>query len=287
VQPLAEPSPGTVPRVALTLLDLAPHLEESLIPGVLALLPPALDWMEAAVHAGPWPEDERGDRVPRYLARLLEAGFAAAAWFGQWSAVAPTVGYLSRRVAAGQHDLRRALELAAGSVFRSLRKLGFRAEAEALLRATDPGHGAAPGDRFPPSRLGLAVGWFAVGDEDAGNRILNEARERLFLAGSDDRERTEMAIAYAEALGFAPPGIALGRLEEIFQRLDRVIVKGSTNRYFTLKPLELIDAVVRSVVTDDFALGPAVRGWLDDDEFLIRRRIHRDLSAVLREQGIG
>ena len=29
------------------------------------------------------------------------------------------------------------------------------------------------------------------------------------------------------------------------------------------------------------------RGWLDDDEFLIRRRIHRDLAAVLREQGIG
>jgi hypothetical protein len=283
----ADPSPATVPRVALTLLDLAPQIEEPLVPGVLALLPPALDWMEAAVQAGPWPEEERAERFPRYQARLLEAGFAAAAWFGQWSAVAPAVGYLSRRVAAGQQDLRRALELAAGSVFRSFRKLGFRAEAEGLLRALDPGPGVSLADEFPPSRLGLAVGWFAVGDEDAGNRILNEARERLFLAGADERERTELATAYAEALGFAPPGIALGRLEEIFQRLDRVSVKGSTNRYFTLKPLELIDAVVRSVVTEDFALGPAVRGWLADDEFLIRRRIHRDLTAVLREQGIG
>ena len=62
---------------------------------------------------------------------------------------------------------------------------------------------------------------------------------------------------------------------------------GSTNRYFTLKPLELIDTVVRSVVTEDFALGPAVRGWLDDDEFLIRRRIHRDMAAVLKDDGIG
>jgi hypothetical protein len=282
----AEPSPTTVPRVALTLLALAPHLDEPLVPGVLAQLPPALEWMEAAVQAGPWSEDERAAQLPRYQARLLEAGFAAAAWFGQWSAAAPAIGYLSRRVAAGQHDLRRALELAAGTVFRAFRKLGFRAEAEGLLRAIDPGHGVAPGDRFPPARLGLAVGWFAVGDEDAGNRILNEARDRLFLAGSDERERTELAIAYAEALGYAPPGIALGRLEEIFQRLERVSVKGSTNRYFTLKPLELIDAVVRSVVTEDFALGPAVRGWLDDDEFLIRRRIHRDLAAVLREQGI-
>jgi hypothetical protein len=40
-------------------------------------------------------------------------------------------------------------------------------------------------------------------------------------------------------------------------------------------------------VTDDFALGPSVRGWLDDDEFLIRSRIHRDLTAVLHEQGLA
>jgi len=126
-----------------------------------------------------------------------------------------------------------------------------------------------------------------VGDEDTGNRILNEARDRLFLAGTDhDRDRTELAIAYATTLGFAPPGIALGRLEEIFQRLERLTLTGSTNRYYTLKPLELIDAVVRAVVTEDFALGPVVRGWMDDDEFLIRRRIHQDMADVLRGEGM-
>ena len=61
---------------------------------------------------------------------------------------------------------------------------------------------------------------------------------------------------------FAPSRIALCLLEEVFQRLDRVTLTGSTNRYFTLKPLQLVDAVVRAVVTEDFALGPAVRGWL-------------------------
>jgi hypothetical protein len=60
-----------------------------------------------------------------------------------------------------------------------------------------------------------------------------------------------------------------------------VTTHGATNRYFTLKPLELIDTVVRAVVSDDFALGPGVRGWLDDDEYLIRRRITRDLEAAL------
>src|SRR5205085_12183707 len=108
--------------------------------------------------------------------------------------------------------------------------------AEALLQLLDPGRGEWPADSpsFPPSQFGIAVGWFAVGDEEAGNRILDDARNRLFVARTgDDRDRAELAIAYAEALGFAPPRIALGRLEEIFQLLDRISTTGSTTRYFT------------------------------------------------------
>jgi hypothetical protein len=50
-----------------------------------------------------------------------------------------------------------------------------------------------------------------------------------------------------------------------------------------LHPLRLIDTVVRAVVTDEFTLGPAVRSWLDEDEFLIRQRIHHDMRASLQE----
>ncbi|MFO0804805.1 MAG: hypothetical protein U0791_16990 [Gemmataceae bacterium] len=286
---VAAPSSANVPRVALTLLELAPQLESSLVSELLALAEPAVSWMEAWFDSLAWGETLTAAKFPHYLMRLLHGAFAAAAWFNHWPAIRPLVEYLVRR---SGHDpaLRSAVTLGAGSLFRSLRKLGYRAEAEALLTRLDPGRGEWPADSpvLPPAQFGLAVGWFAIGDEDAGNRILNDARNRLFVSRTgDDRDRTELAIAYAEALGFAPPRIALGRLEEIFQLLERVSITGSTNRYFTLKPLQLIDAVVRSVVTDDFALGPAVRGWLDDDEFLIRRRIHRDMSNVLKSGGIA
>jgi len=133
-----------------------------------------------------------------------------------------------------------------------------------------------------PRELGLAVGAFAVGDENAGNRVLDAARDRLFVAGVPDaRERTAVALAYAVALGHAPPRVALGRLEELFLRLETLAVPGAANRYYSLLPLELIDTVVLAVVSEDFVLGPGVRGWLDDDEYLIRRRIGRDLEAVL------
>jgi hypothetical protein len=163
-------------------------------------------------------------------------------------------------------------------------------EAEALIQFLNP-VGLVPesaAGRDPAARLGLAIGLFLCGDEDAGTRILNEARDSLFLAEDvQPSDRTKLAIAYAEALGFTPARIAHGRLEELFQRRFLVKVEGSTNRYFTLKPLQLIDTVVRSVVTDEFTLGHSVRGWLDDDEFLIRSRIHRDMAAILREQGMS
>lgn len=284
----AEPSFEIVPRIAFTLLEVAAHLEPPLLPLLLDQVRPALDGLEAWLNRGRWSETERSAGLPRYQARLVQGAFAAATTGNQLLAARRFVDDLQRR-AGVEPSLRTALCRVAGSVFRSVRKLGLRAEGEALLRVLDPLNGAATGDAATlPTRLGLAVGWFAAGDEDAGNRILNEARDRLFLAQTaDDRERTELVLAYAEALGFAPTRIALGRLEEIFQRLDRVAHTGSTNRYFTIKPLQLVNAVVRSVVTEEFALGPAVLGWLDDDEFLIRRRIHRDMGDVLREEGMG
>lgn len=279
-----EPSSTTVPRVVFTLLEVAPLLDAAVVSKVLANVLPAVEWLEAWLQATRYTDAERARHLPKFRGRVLEAAFAAAAWFDQWDAARPLVSHLVRRVTAGDTGLRAAVGSAAAPLFRSLGKLGFRSEAAALLRAVDAGRTDAS---FPVARLGLAVGWFAVGNEDAGNRALNDARDTLFLTKNDDaHEPTELAIAYAEALGHAPPRIALGRLEEIFQRLDRIKVSGSTNLYFTLKPLQLIDAVVRSVVSEDFALGPAVRGWLDDDEFLIRRRIHRDMAAVLAAEGL-
>jgi len=276
------PSTSTVPRVVFTLLDLAPWLDRTSVPRLLDLLPSAVDWTESWLSAGKWTEAERPGRLFRYQTQMLSAGFAAAGAIDP--AGANLVTEMVRRLISSGERLRGPLLATSGHAFRVLRQLGLGGTAESLVRFLDP---AQSGVRRDPARVGLAGGWYAAGNEDVGNRILDEARERLFLgSNADGRIRTPLAVAYAEALGFAPARIAHGRLEEIFQRLGRIEWMGSTNSYFTLRPLQLIDTVVRSVVTDEFALGPSVRGWLDDDEFLIRGRIHRDLAAVLREQDI-
>jgi hypothetical protein len=53
-----------------------------------------------------------------------------------------------------------------------------------------------------------------------------------------------------------------------------------TNNYYSQSQLRLIEAIVLAVVSDDFTLGAAARRWLDDDEYLVRRRIHKDYRAL-------
>jgi hypothetical protein len=274
-----QPTTATVPRITLALLEVAPVLDPALGEAVLALVPTALDWTEAWVQAGRWTDEERSARTARFQARMIELAFAIA----PAGMTEHLLRHLTRGVSAGA--LVSAVTAAAPRVFRAARRFGLAAAAEPLMVVLDPAHGEWPGQPVTAERVGLAIGWFASGDEEAGHRVLNAARDALFATPPpEERRRTDVALAYAEALGFAPGSIALGRLEELFQRLPRVTTHASSNCYFTLHPLRLIDTVVRSVVTDEFTLGAAVRAWLDEDEFLIRRRIHRDMAALLRER---
>lgn len=276
-----EPTTATVPRVALALLQVAPALDAPALRAVLDLVPTALNWVEAWVSAGRWREAERADRVARYQCRLIEGAVAVA----PLDFLADLLEELTHGALAG--TLLPAVLATAPRVFRAARKFGLAGAARALVRALDPDRAAARGP-VTAEHVGLAVGWFAAGDEGAGFDTLNAAREALFAPAEQPvRDRTALALAYAEALGFAPGVIALGRLEEMFQRVGRVTVHGSSNCYYTLNPLRLIDTAVRSVVTDDFTLGTTVRAWLDADEFLIRTRVHRDMATQLRESGLG
>jgi len=39
-------------------------------------------------------------------------------------------------------------------------------------------------------------------------------------------------------------------------------------------------------VSDNMALGDQARRWLDDDEYLVRRRIHGDMRKLLARHGL-
>src|SRR5262249_50944156 len=98
--------------------------------------------------------------------------------------------------------------------------------------------------------------------------------------------RTKLACAYAMTLGQAPVEEALARFEELFRKLGLLNDCFTTNTHYSLSQLQIVESVVRAVVSDDFAAGQHVRRWLDEDEYLVRRRIHRDMRQVMSQAGL-
>ena len=78
----------------------------------------------------------------------------------------------------------------------------------------------------------------------------------------------------------------LPEIEALFKRLGPMQNTFTTNTHFSLYHLSVIEKVVLSVVSDDFTIGPTARRWLDEDEYLVRRRIHAEMKPYMAQLGL-
>ncbi|GIW80100.1 MAG: hypothetical protein KatS3mg105_1907 [Gemmatales bacterium] len=191
---------------------------------------------------------------------------------------------------------------------RGLRKLGMREQigmllsnlADAILEGEDwhafgarllltAKEGKALGQK--PARLRallhVAGGWYYLGHDDNAVAVVDLARDLLFANCLSPTEQTKLARAYAATLAQAPVDDALQRIEELFYRLEGVSDTYTTNSHYSLSRLDVVEAVVLAVAHDDFVVGQKVRRWLDEEEYLIRRRIHRDVRDSLARADLG
>jgi hypothetical protein len=192
-----------------------------------------------------------------------------------------------------------------GQTLRSLRKLGLRDEAERLLGEVTrvAFHGrtvaqlkAEEGRQWPHTLymlLQVATGWLYYEGMERAVPILNEARATILRGedGASSRDHIRyvaLVCAYVTALGQLPVGEALGRVEELLTpgKLSRLPNTQTSNTHYSRFHLNIVEAVVLALANEDFALGPAARRWLDDDEYLVRRRIHRDVRAAMAKAGM-
>ena len=192
----------------------------------------------------------------------------------------------------GPDDLHR-LEALPGQCLRVLRRLGLnqdlnrlRASAiEWILQGEPLGNlrRAQPDTWLPALRamLHLSGGSSDQRDDEQATLLLDAGRQCLLYTDIASNDKVPLACAYAAALGQAPVRVAQGRVEEMFRDLTGLFDLRQTNTHFALALLRVIDSVVRSLVADEFMLGPGVRGWLADDEFLVRRRMQQDLQAAI------
>ena len=99
------------------------------------------------------------------------------------------------------------------------------------------------------------------------------------------KEYTALAQAYVAALGQGPSETGMASITELFRKMDdkKITNTWTTAQYYSRFHLNLVEDVIRAIVSDDFALGPSGRRWLDDDEFLVRKRVHADMRRHLQD----
>jgi hypothetical protein len=265
----------THPRILLAVLAVAPRLPIETALDLLAQVPAALRvapeslWASRSRSLSPF-------RLEEYLTALLDAALHAAVVWNTPEMARELIRALTGPTAPPAPIPQIVVGSIAGSLFRTLRRLGLQAETQTVLEQI------CPVATDPAVRAGLAVGWFTLGHVTVAMEHLDEVRRDLFADRSTSpRQRLKLAVAYAAALGHAPPEQAFARLEELLHRLDIAWVHGSANRYVTVSLIEIVDTILWAVVSDDFLLSPVVRDWLDDLEFTTRRRIARNLDSML------
>jgi hypothetical protein len=140
--------------------------------------------------------------------------------------------------------------------------------------------------------LNLAGGWLFLGLTDRAKPILEDARTELLHTNAmtfQPKDYTELARAYVTALGQGQDtGYALTQMIELFRRMPATKITNTwtTAQYYSRFHLNLVEDVILAVVSDDSALGAAGRKWLDDDEYLVRRRIHADMKRNLETNNL-
>ncbi len=193
-----------------------------------------------------------------------------------------------------------AIESLLSQSFRGLRKLGMRDEigrlyghVADLVQAGEGGSKSrkrkAKGEASRSQRLLLCVagGWYYFGQEDSARSIADKVRGVLADGELPSVEQKSLSCAYLDAVSQAPVEEALGRVQQIFSlnekgepELPRISDSMTTCSHFSISQLDVVEAAVLSLISDDFSLSTEARRWLDEDEFLVRSRIHRDMHRA-------
>ncbi|MGE3821706.1 MAG: hypothetical protein AB7I30_20020, partial [Isosphaeraceae bacterium] len=237
-------------------------------------------------------------------ARLLERAGRLAAHFDQPGHVRAYVSRFESILGSATERDHGELESLLRECFRGLRVLGVRDEIDRLLGkiattvlkhrkitgvddlasvAVRQGQGVAAWARVVRILLQVAAGWCHFGQSERASPIFDEARAILLEGELPPIDQTGLACAYARALGQAPGAIAIPRLTELFTSVERVHDTFTVGSHYSLSRLDLIESVVLTLASEDFTLGESGRRWTEDDEYLVRRRIHRDVRAALGE----
>jgi cellulose synthase operon protein C len=232
-----------------------------------------------------------GDGFPaKQRAIVLEDALKIAGHFGRTAVVKQLVSQLGNAIKeVGSEGVGEIGGLLVSGV-RSLRRVGLRDEAgELLARASTVLKGEDV--QTLQARLGLASGFMYLGAYAQAQPIVDEAMARLGReSGLIMAERMKLSRATAQAVSHASTDLALTGLLRLSKQLPWITDSYNTNgtpgpdgkprHHFCLSLVDFADSLVLGHVGDDLTLNETTRRFLDEDEYLVRRRVHRDVGGA-------
>ena len=277
-------------------LQLAPRIGEEFAATLLSYVPGLLTESDQAMDH----------------ALMLQASLQLAAHFGRadhcqqlaqsLSEILPDLvsDYLSigRQASPEQKEKAQTIESLLSKSFQGLRKMGMRDEIGRLyglvaeLVESNPKGGSRRAEKDSTSRaqrllLCVATGWYYFGLENEARAISDKVRATLRGGGLAVMEQKNLTCAYLEAIAQAPVEESIQRVEEILSVdekgesvFPRISDQMTTASHFSVSQLQVLEESVLALVNDDFSLSPDARRWLDEDEYLVRSRIHLDVRQA-------
>ncbi|MDB4959386.1 MAG: hypothetical protein JWO36_6955, partial [Myxococcales bacterium] len=247
---------------------------ERLIDGIFDVLLELPESAAVPILLRTWPLIEQLAE-PRRAVLYAEA-LVVAGHFGRTELVRELLEVLGTAIrSVTGADLERVLQQS----LRALRRIGLRHEIAELLAEAEHALPATNAVDALRGRLALAAGLAFLGDSARALPIFDQARKMLGETGMIATARLDLTRALALAYAQAPLSNALGGIAELAGQLRDVTDNYGTNSHYCLSVLHFVESLVLGITSDDLALGEAGRRFIEDDEHLIRRRLHRDLGG--------
>lgn len=287
-------------RVLKHALPLAPRIGERFALELLKLVPDAVT-REGLTVGNPPTQNE----LTRIRGEIIDRALVLAAQYGQTDYVQKLATQFADLIRTEPEESRHLfIDVAMGQCLRNLKKLGMRDQIDRLLARVQSlvfPTGTVEDLREKHTRLDswartlqtllhLAGGWLMLGQTSRAHEVLDAARAELLAPKSKflPKDFTDLAQAYIAAVGHGSSEAGIERIKEFFAKVPASAIPNNWtgSQTYSRLHLKLIEEVVHAVTSDEFALGPAGRRWLDEDEYLVRNRIHADLNRLRAQSGV-
>ncbi len=227
--------------------------------------------------------------------KLLEQSLILAAHFGRGDLVSTLfeqfTGMLANRTGK---ELTDDINEVSREALRSLRKLGMTDQIHRFLNQVEKqvtrglnfeALKQQAGISWPDTLrnlLALAEGWYTVGNHEKAGLFVKEAREAI-LSGNirNDQDQVKLVRVYISAMAQAPSSEALAAIKELFLKMRKLPNTFTSSVHFSRVHLAIVEDAVRLFLGESFTTNDKARKLAEDDEYLVRRRIHRDMKRMM------